>query len=83
MALPEPVLSDDDIDMTEKNISNLSGPIANTLSKDPASLAVLRAMTSFLAGFGRGGGVDVTIASALAQKQVCFLCSDSSEVAVH
>ena len=78
MVLPEPVWSDSDIQVALEANRNPSNPIRNTWSQDPAKVAVLRAMVSRMARFGRTCERD--IGDALAQKLVCFLHSYSLEV---
>ena len=73
MVLPEPVLSPDDIKVTEEEIRNPSSLISNSWSKDPTKLIVLRAMASCLSRLNDDRWFDIDIAYALAQKSVCFL----------
>ena len=82
MALPEPVWSEDDIEMALKVIRNPSSLISSPWSKDPTKLAILRALEScqikllYPSNVHFRGG----IVEALTQKQVCFLHSYSLEV---
>ena len=80
MVLPEPVLSADDIKVTEEKLRNPSSRVSNTWSKDPTKLTVLRAMASCLARLKRKRWFHTDIAYALAQKPVCFLHFYSLEV---
>ncbi len=66
--------------MAEKEIRNPSGLISKTWSKDPAKLAVFRAMASCQARLGPGGFFSWDIADALAQRPVSVLYSYSLEV---
>ena len=77
MVLPNPVWSNDDIKVAEEEIRNPSGLITNTWSKDPAKLAVLRAIASCQDRLGHNSWFDGDITYALAQKYVCFLYSHS------
>ena len=81
MVLPEPVWSDEDIEVAKEVIRNPSSLISSTWSKDPTKLAILRALDSCQARLGHGGAsFSVRIVDALAQKSVCFLYSFSLEV---
>ena len=80
MVLPEPVLSADDIKVTEEEIRNPSSVISNSWSKDPTKLNVLRAMASCLARINDDTYFGTYIAYALAQGPVCFLHFYSLEV---
>ena len=80
MALPEPVLSDNDILMVWREYHGSSSLISNPSSKDSTKSAVLRAMAPCLARLGYGSDFDADIANSLAQKAVCFLHSYSLEV---
>ncbi len=80
MALPEPVLSGDDITVAEKVLRNPSSQISNPWITDPTKLAILRAMDSCLARFGHHSFFDAFIVDALAQKSVCFRHSYSLKV---
>jgi len=81
LVLPEPLWSDDDNKVAEKEFRNPSSPIRNTWSKDPTKLAVLRAMASCQVRLGYSGDdFDANIVEALAQKSVCFPHSYSLEV---
>ena len=80
MVLPEPVLSDDDSKVATAKQRNPPDLIANTWSKDPTTLAVLRAMAPLQYRFGDLSYFNAEIVHALAQKFVCFLHSYSLEV---
>jgi len=85
MALPEPLWSDDDIEIAKEVIRDPSSLVSNTWSKDPTKLAIFWALGSFQAKLGfRGRILGDYIVVALAQKEVCFLHSYSLEgVEVH
>ena len=72
MALPEPVLSDDDIAMTHRNAPSL---ILNIWNEDPTKLAVLRAIRSCCVRLPPYGYFCRNIGDALAQRPVCFYLS--------
>ena len=74
MVLPEPVLSDDDIEVATEAFSNPSSLIPNAWSKDPTKLAVLRAMASCLARLNerRGDLFEMNGVCALAQNGCVF-----------
>ena len=81
MVLPEPVLSGDDIRVTEERESNPFSLITSTWSKDPTKLAILQALGSCYAKLEYGSGYFTdNIVGALAQGSVCFLHSCSMEV---
>ena len=73
MALPEPVLSGDEIKAAMEIILNPSSPIKNTWSTDPTKLTVLRAVISWHATLSYSFGFIEDIFGALTQKLVCFL----------
>ena len=80
MLLPEPLWSDDDIQVAEEVIRNPSSLISSTWSKDPTKLATLRALDSCQARLGHHVGFNADIARVLARKYVCLLHSYSLEV---
>ena len=80
MVLPEPVLSDNDVQVVEEVNYNISSQIWNAWTMDPNQTAVLRAVASCQARLTRGDYFDDDIVDALAQKSVCFLHSFSLEV---
>ena len=82
MVLPEPLWSDDDVEVALEGICNPSSLISSTWSNDPTKLAILRALGSCQARLGYRDGVNFNsdLADALAQKMVCFLHSYSLEV---
>ncbi len=81
MVLPEPVWSDDDIEVAEEVTGNPSSLISNTWSEDPTKLVIIRALGSCRARLGDGAArFGDNIVDGLAQKRVRFLHSYSLEV---
>ena len=80
MALPEPLWSNDDIDVAEEVDRDPSSLAWKTWNNDPIKIAVLRAIVSRQGRVGHANfGSDM--AKALAQQYwVCFLHFYSSEV---
>jgi len=73
MVLPEPVWSDDDVEVAEGVIRNPYSLISNTWCKDPAKLAILRALGSCRARLNHGSTYfSDYIFDALAQKAAPF-----------
>ena len=78
MVLPEPLWSDDDIQVAKEIIRDPSSLISSIWSKDATKLAILRALESCQARLRNGGAqFDAYIIDVLAQKNVCFLHSYS------
>ena len=80
LALPKPVLSDDDIKLALNRTYNPPSLIWRTWGKDPIKAAVLQAISSCWDRFGYGLSFGSDIAKALAQKPVCLLHFYSLEV---
>jgi len=79
-ALPKPVLSDDDIAVALKELSNTPSLIWDTWSKDLIKVAVLRALFSCQVRLGHYLFLGNQVADGLNQCQVCILCSYSLRV---
>jgi hypothetical protein len=76
-ALPEPVLSDEDIAVAKNGRNKHPILTWNEWSNDPIKRAVILAISS---QFGRTEPVDWDIVYALTQKFVCFIHFHSFEV---
>ena len=79
LALPKPVLSDDDLKVALNRPYNPPSQIWRIWSTDPIKAAVLQAISSCWDRFGYGQSFGSDIAKALAQKPVCSLHSNSLE----
>jgi len=74
-ALPNPVLSNDDIALALKEPRDPLSLIWDTWSKDPIKATVLRALFSCQVRLGGNYFLGYQVADALGQYRVCSLCS--------
>ena len=77
MSLPNPVWSDNDISVAQEVDRNPSSLSRATWNKDPAKIAVLRAMVSCQVRVHHVDYFGWDMVKALAQKSVCLLHSSS------
>ena len=78
-ALPQPVWTDEDLDIAREVVRDHSSLIWNTWKEDPTKVAVLRAIVSCQVSLGRVSDFGWDIHAAMAHKPVCSLNSYSLE----